>query len=345
MPPCINCVIVSHMRETMTTTYARFAALRLTQVSATTAHNELTAGRKWCTWYDAKRLAVGSLQPEHFEDFLYGVGGLTTQVAPNSFNTQMNQVRAFLKWGSTRGLWAGNVTSLSRTLRTMDRDRTRLRPDELRDIVTGCADPWVRVVLALGIHCLARDSELRSLRLGDVDLTAGTIRWTNHKSKKQDRKPITLELDRELRTWLTLYPQLPGVTGGLRDEWHLLPGRDWRGRFTYQPDRPSSRLARVVHNELAKYLPGGDTKMEGIHTLRRSAARALFENLAASGRDNALRVVQSSLGHSSVTITEKYIGASQAKEERDDVMRGHSFLTPTQVGATAPQGLRIVTNG
>jgi integrase len=326
----------------MTSTYATYQALRRTQVSRATATNETFAGRKWCSWFDAKRLVPGSLRPEHFEEFLFGPGGLSTQVAPNTFNTQMNQVRAYLNWGSARGLWPGNVCSMSRTLRTMDRDRSRLRPDELQAIVLGCVDPWVRITLALGIHCLARDSELRSLRLGDVDLQAGTIRWTNHKSQKQDRKPITLELDRELRTWLTLYPRLPGVEGGLRDEWYLIPRRSYQWRFTYHPALPCYRLARVVHSELAKYLPGGDTKMEGIHTLRRSAARALFEALAGQGRDNALRVVQSSLGHSSVTITEKYIGASQAKEERDDLMRGHSFLAPAGAGFSQ---LRVVANG
>ena len=78
--------------------------------------------------------------------------------------------------------------------------------------------------------------------------------------------------------------------------------------------------------------------------MRRSAARALFENMAGQGRDNALRIVQSSLGQSCVTITEHYIGASQAKGERYGIMRGNSFLAPA--GFTVPPGqLRVVSNG
>ena len=71
--------------------------------------------------------------------------------------------------------------------------------------------------------------------------------------------------------------------------------------------------------------PAGRAMGEGSHTLRRSGARALFDRLAESGYDRSLRIVQSMLHHSSVTITEKYIGVTPDQRSRDEIIKGQEM--------------------
>lgn len=62
-----------------------------------------------------------------------------------------------------------------------------------------------------------------------------------------------------------------------------------------------------------------------MHTLRRSAARALFDRLATEGYDGALRLVQAMLHHAQSSTTEHYLGLTLDKKRRDDIIRGESM--------------------
>jgi integrase len=71
---------------------------------------------------------------------------------------------------------------------------------------------------------------------------------------------------------------------------------------------------------------------EGVHTLRRSGARALYEELVAGdheARDEAIGMVQAMLHHKTRAQTEHYIGLEAAREKRDKVFKGKQmFSTP-----------------
>jgi hypothetical protein len=63
--------------------------------------------------------------------------------------------------------------------------------------------------------------------------------------------------------------------------------------------------------------------MEGCHTLRRSGARALFDDLVErGGYDGVLRHVSAMLHHKSTLMTERYLGLDVDVKKRNDLIRG-----------------------
>lgn len=152
--------------------------------------------------------------------------------------------------------------------------------------------------------------------------------------------PICSEFDAELRRWLTIYAA--EARRPLRPNDFLLPRRqsaalikDDGGFITghqmfYDPERPIARVGRVAASVLSDFGwemrdHRGKSKMEGAHTIRRSGARALFDRLSADSYDHSLRIVQSMLHHSSVSITEHYIGVTADRRSRDELLRGQSM--------------------
>jgi integrase len=122
----------------------------------------------------------------------------------------------------------------------------------------------------------------------------------------------------------------------LPNEWTLAPPMQWLavdpnnptgpGYYRYCPDRTIRHPERIVQKALAGL--GHETKGEGFHTLRRSAAR-IFHDLAAADPGTttpAIRVAQALLGHKNQTTTEVYLGITVEKQARDDLLRGKSFL-------------------
>jgi integrase len=91
-------------------------------------------------------------------------------------------------------------------------------------------------------------------------------------------------------------------------------------RVAINPGQPASSPRLVVKDGLRRL--GLPHLNEGLHTLRRSAARQIFDALVETRRyDGALRVVQSLLHHRSVQTTEQYIGLSTEALTRDDFLR------------------------
>ena len=192
-------------------------------------------------------------------------------------------------------------------------------------------DPRDRAGLAMLLYTLGRDGEIADVRIRDVDLDAGYIHVRVHKTREEDMVPICAELDTELRRWLTTYSQW---VGHLEPGYFLIPSRRTGpvydngrivGAFTqaYLPDHRIAALAKVAKPALEKigFLDGNPDR-EGAHTIRRSGARALFDQLSSSGYDRALRLVQSLLHHSSLQTSEAYIGVTADRRSRDEILRG-----------------------
>lgn len=198
-----------------------------------------------------------------------------------------------------------------------------------------------RVALALLLYTLGRDGEITDLRIRDVELDAGYLKYRVHKSGAEDRMPICAELDAELRSWLTYYTS---EVGFLEPHFYLVPSRDTKGvldgngqicrneQVRLVPDRRIPALGKIVTPVLdAIGFPTKDEHGrpcgEGAHTVRRSGARALFDSLVSTGYDHALRVVQSMLHHSSMITTEAYIGVTADRRTRDDLIKGQTMYT------------------
>lgn len=199
--------------------------------------------------------------------------------------------------------------------------------------------PRDRAGLALLLYTLKRDKELTDLRIWDVDLPAGYIKVRIHKTRQEDRIPISSELDRELRQWLTYYTE---QVGPLKPHYYLVPSRDTKGiqgddgvyhsvmQARLCPERRMATLGRTTKEALAgigfPVVDGqGSPLYEGSHTIRRSGARALYDALVDQGYDRSLRIVQSMLGHASLEQTERYIGVTADRRSRDDIIRGHAM--------------------
>jgi len=194
--------------------------------------------------------------------------------------------------------------------------------------------PVDRATLALAFYTLGRQGEISGLRLKDVDIDNRTIRMYREKRKRWTVVQMCPELYDELFSWLYCY----ATTYGYRNpqqlieeaaDWFLVPALDCiRGhtngvfdadKTTYQlvPDRQAERLEVLVKRMLDIF--GAQTengsrrrhKGEGMHTIRRSGARAMIDYLAGEfGEDKALLMVSTMLDHETTTMTLLYIGRS-----------------------------------
>jgi integrase len=296
---------------------------------------------------------VGNIQVRHLEArhgeqyqaFLMAKGYM-----PNTVNAYLTAMSALVKWlRSRRYLGAGSDPMANvRAVKGLPEPRQRLERHEFPYFLEEADTPYGRVVLALGLFLFLRASEISALKVGDVNLDTGEVVVRVQKTKELDVMPISLELERELRRYLTWYqydtlaplkpdmylvPQmrrLPMANDGSGPGGGYLIPREHGNAVPYEKNR---RPHRYVKKALAAFgipLRGDDGKSlrEGCHTLRRSGARALFDELVESGSyDGVLRLVSAMLHHKSVQTTERYLGLNVDVKKRNDLLRGAQMFT------------------
>ena len=86
--------------------------------------------------------------------------------------------------------------------------------------------------------------------------------------------------------------------------------------------KPATIIQKALRASGIELSPG-----EGLHTIRRSVARAFFEREAAKGNDIALRATSALLHHSSTQVTEIYLGLNHERVRRNTSLRGQTFLS------------------
>lgn len=289
-------------------------------------------------------IQVGSITPERMEHFFLGPGGLAEVMAPSSFNKVLSRVDTFFAFCRRRGWIKGDPLGEVETITPTRRERLRLSPAELLRLLDVTTHPRDRALLAVACNTALRAGEIADLRLQDVDLDGGWLHVRITKSHLEDQMPISLELDRELRAWLSVYGEQ--MARPLPPNAYLFPGKT-AGRWRYEPNPapgvPVYGASNVyVHGDLRPDVPvrkpaeivqralrasGFEISAgEGLHTIRRSLARAYFEREAASGNDVALRATAALLHHSSTQVTEHYLGLNHEKVRRDRSLRGKPFL-------------------
>lgn len=319
-------------RQTLATLSEDYLAMRSRQrFSAQTLRCERSSIMKLCRWWDRTRRAPSSLDDHAMEDFLFGADGLADKVHYGTFNTQLSQIRKFVEWLIRRKIVAPTVLDVMKSLTPQQREFLRLSLQDLVRMVDGVEDPYERFVLAFGFQTLGREGEMMTRLWRHVDLENGSIEWYRNKVSKtanaNDHLPITMDLDRELRRWVLAYQEVMGEE--IQADWHLIPHREGSGLrgWRYMPHQRRVRLGAIVQKHVQPYAPSVDLKGQGSHILRRSAARALYEQLLASGEPDPARIVQAMLGHASVVTTERYLGIRKDREKRDAALRGASLLS------------------
>lgn len=218
-----------------------------------------------------------------------------------------------------------------------------------------------RATLALGLYTLGRQGEISGLQLMHVNLDNRTITMRRPKRQRWTDVGITPVLMAELVTWLEWYAQQTGCASAramMEDhpDWYLVPRRHYcpfqengryapggEGSFQLQPDVRSTHLERVVKRVLRKMGIEGrnSTRVshlgEGMHTIRRSGARALYDELSQNhGNDKAIFMVSVLLDHEDTKVTLRYLDLNIERDHLNDWLREHSMYgeDPNPAGAT-----------
>ena len=271
---------------------------------------------------------------------------LREPIGAGGFNAYLARVRPFLTWMYLNDLTDRDYGKTLHRMRSPHRVRLQLNKDQVRALLDDAATPRDRALIAVGFFTAMRQSELRTIRLGDLNMATGTLFFHVWKSDTEDVLPLSPELRSELARWLAVYERSVrrDHRRGLLPSDYLIPaypprryapgitvidGRT-RRNATYgalNPGRPAAKPSLVVKDGLRRL--GLPDEGQGLHTLRRSAARQIFDALVEARRyDGALRVVQALLHHRTLETTEEYIGLSTEALTRDEFLRTAVLLGP-----------------
>jgi integrase len=294
-----------------------------------------------CQATKGPRVTMGQIDPECVSRFFAAQEG-----GQGSRNNKLETVRAFLTWADKFRLLRPGFTAagLLEGYRARKAERQPKHYIPAADFaaaldIAGNRNPCDRAVVALALYTLGRQSELKALRLRDLDLEAGTVRLFRQKRQRNTETGVTPELDLEMRDWLAVYAREMGYMSGMamtveHPDWLLVPSRQgWNCGYRLQPEQPICAMERVAKRVLTGLGVQGTREGksvrhlgEGMHTLRRSGARAMLKHLSENlGHQRALVQVSIMLDHEDTKMTLQYIGMEQEKDELNDWLRGHSM--------------------
>lgn len=292
---------------------------------------------------------VKSIRTDHVERFMTAVAA---DWSDKTINIARSKLGSFFKFCRSRRWMHRDEDPMENFRRRkvyVGEQRHRIPVDRFPELLDSASHPRDRAALSVGLYLFLRASEMHLLRVGDVHLDTGYVDVTVPKTKVRDQMPISAPLEAELRSWLTYYTE---EVGNLLPEFYLVPAKQSTfyydptlGRFGAAPEdhddtatlRPRSPLLgshRIVQRALTDL--GYADFREGIHTLRRSGARALFDELCDQGYDRALEMVSTMLHHSSLGITQSYLGLNESRKRRDDLLRGKPMFAQKAVGNVVP---------
>lgn len=285
---------------------------------------------------DVGNLLLRSLRPQHLD--IYWAN--RAHLAPGTRNNARDALRIFFNWCRARGYMPRDLDPMegTRKARVNQRPFIIIPQAEFSTLLADIDNPRPRAAVAIGLYAFTRIGETQRLRWQD-DL-GDNLMVTRTKTGTVDEVPICAELREELDRWKWHYGAemgepvkrgwflVPGAIGG-----HYGPGRV-RTAHTYVPTRPAS-LAKVMQGVLTR--AGYYQPYEGGHTLRRSGATALYNQLSSVGHDRAIRIVQAMLGHANITTTEIYLHLNLDRKVRDDLLAGKPMFPETGDTATIIQ--------
>jgi integrase len=286
-------------------------------------------------------IQINNVERRHLDGYFTHCMTKPRPLQPLSLNKHKESLDSFFGWVvANRYLPADrNPMAGRRKFKAVPKDRLLIPASDFPRLLDSAPHPRDRIVVALGLYLFPRQSEIRSMRIKDVDLDRGYAFMRNHKSSSVDDMPICVELDEEVRRWLRFYAQqMP-----LEPHYHFVPakptllvsapGERRRAQLKAElnPLKPMGEMQDAVQRTLLA--AGYDTRddsgrsnYEGSHTLRRSGARALYDRLLDDGHDGAIRVVQAMLHHASVSMTEHYLGMKLDQARRDKLLRGQRMF-------------------
>jgi len=264
-------------------------------------------------------------------------------------NLYLSNLRSFFQWCRRENYMARDFdpTAGWNNLTVPRRDKMRLPLAEFPALLDACKHPRDRMLCALGIYTFLRGGEIATLQISSLNLERYELNIYRHKTREEDVLPVSLELADEFERYFRWY-RTNQNTPHLRHEWYLIPSKapnptrynpvthriEVSGELA--PLRPTRKVSHPYRSvQRALVVLGYDPLGEGEHTLRRSGARALFDTLRNQGYDGALMRVSSMLGHKDTRVTERYIGLSLERTQRNEMISGNvMFPSLTHQDAT-----------
>jgi integrase len=279
---------------------------------------------------------IGSVTPEHVEDFFYGPGGsLTASCQRPTLAKHRTTMKRFFDWCHRKRYCALDGEAMMADIRkgggNNKRNRYRMTRAEIRHLMEHASNPRDRALTAFIANTGVRISEALAMKVRDVSFPKGELYVTLIKTNEEETLPISSDLEEELRSWLTFYTE---SVGKLERDFYLFPAyhrNRWLNGGTAAPRHfnPTARITtaqRIIKGMAGRAgieLEPGDAW----HTIRRSFARIVFNDASEAGHDTALRITQAALNHASVKTTERYLGLEVERERYSLMMKGKPFLT------------------
>lgn len=271
-----------------------------------------------------------------------------TEWSPATRNLYLSNLRGgFFAWARRNNYMRKDFdpTDGWRNLKVTRRDRKWIPVEDFSDLLNAATTPRDRAIIALGLFTMCRAGEINSIKIGDVSFDDNTIEVYREKTEDFDTMPMSTELRKELLTWLAIYRERMG--GELSDNWYLTPASKSLP-MSYSAEtgklapsgalpamRPTVKMRRPYEPvKRALVVLGIDPFGSGVHLLRRSAGRALFNRLRSEGYDGALKTVSAMLGHKSVVMTEHYLGLEIERLQRNTKFSGLPLFPDMNAGAT-----------
>jgi integrase len=255
-----------------------------------------------------------------------------------SRNNKLLAVRKFLQWAEKRrilrpGFTADDLLDGQKHKKNVRTPKLYVPPERFPEMLDRAGEhhPRDRAVVALVLFTLARQSEVVTMRLSDLDMDSLTAQIYRTKTRRYTETGVSPDLAEEMRAWLAWYADHTGYATpeqmiAEHPDWYLVPGGTWgRNWHVLVPDKQLFALERMFNRTL---LAMGYTgfKQEGAHSGRRSGARAMFVYLRDNlGYDGALIRVQSMLDHETPQMTLRYIGMDQERDSLNDWLRSNSM--------------------
>ena len=273
-------------------------------------------------------IQVRAIEPRHV-DLMFSLKDWNASTR----NNYLAQLRIFFKWCRNHKILGrdDDPTATWSKQREQRSEQLRVPQEQFGELLNATGTPLDRIIVSLGLFLFVRGSEITSMKVSDD--RGEEMRVIRHKTKKIDYLPICSELRVELDRWKKEYARLIGQPP--HPDHYLVPRRmppGVAGEFEniqsfhanvlagVYPDRPFLTPYHAVKRTLKAI--GFEVKGTGVHTLRRSGARAMFDNLREEGTDGALLRVQSMLSHSDPKVTTRYIGLELEREQLKGMFAG-----------------------
>lgn len=291
--------------------------------------------------FKMKDVYLESVNTMHIEQFVNRYDN------PGTANQTLGHLRVFFSWCIKTGYLKRNPCDPIDNRPTVKRGavvKSRIPAKDWSRLLDIADEyhPMDRAVIACGMYLGSRGSEIRHIKLGDIQRgSTGQIEKIRVMRSKQYWEawvPVAGELAEELERWLSWYAD---KMGELPPNAYLFPTRDpgkrahrSDGTFEYvdsqsMPLKMYNHIGQFAHHRIVHRVlkrAGYYQRGEGTHTLRRSVAAALYEEDIERGYGEALDTVRTFLGHKHTSTTETYIGTSFSERKLEERLIGkHMF--------------------